>query len=191
MPTARLFCARRMMCLSTSLAAVIIRSANSSATMTMYGMCVGICWRSLVVLRLDPLHQLLFAQLVVDADVPHAGAGQQVVPLLHLLHRPAEDRLGLPHVGHHRVHQVRQALVGAELDHLRVDHQHADLVGPAGHEHRDDDRVQADALARARAAGDQQVRQRGQIDDQRVARRRPCRGRSGCASSGPCRWPLP
>ena len=28
MPTARLFCARRMMCPSTSLAAVIIRSAN-------------------------------------------------------------------------------------------------------------------------------------------------------------------
>ena len=35
MPTARLFWARRMMCCSTSLAAVIIRSAISSATMTM------------------------------------------------------------------------------------------------------------------------------------------------------------
>ena len=35
MPTARLFCARRMMCVSTSLAEVIIRSASSSATITM------------------------------------------------------------------------------------------------------------------------------------------------------------
>ena len=35
MPTARLFWARRMMCPSTSLAAVIIRSAISSATITM------------------------------------------------------------------------------------------------------------------------------------------------------------
>ena len=98
------------------------------------------------------------------------GPGQQVIPLLHLLHRPGEDRLGLAHVGHHGVHQVRQALVRAEFDHFRVDHQHADFVGPAGHEHRDDDRVQADALARARPAGDQQVRQRGQVDDHRVAR---------------------
>ena len=123
-----------------------------------------------VVLRLDALHQFFFAQLVVDADVPHAGPGQQRVTLFHLLDGPGQDRLGLAHVGHHRVHQVRQPLVGAQLDHLGVDHQHADFVGPPGHQHRDDDRVQAHALARAGAAGDQQVRQRGQVDDHRVAR---------------------
>ena len=72
---------------------------------------MGIELAFLVVFGLDPLHQLLFAQLVVDADVPHAGPGQQVVALLHLLHGPGQNRLGLAHVGHDRVHQVRQALV--------------------------------------------------------------------------------
>ena len=105
------------------------------------------------------VHQLFFAQLVVDADVAHAGPSQQRVALFHLLDGPGQDRLGLAHVGHHRVHQVRQLLVGAQLDHLGVDHQHPHFVGPPGHQHRNDDRVQADALAGTGAAGDQQVRQ--------------------------------
>ena len=42
MPTARLFWARRMMCCSISLPAVIIMSAISSAIMTMNGIVVGI-----------------------------------------------------------------------------------------------------------------------------------------------------
>ena len=67
MPTARLFWARRMMCCSTSLPAVIIRSAISSATITMYGSCRGICFHSLLGLRLDPLAELFLAELVVDA----------------------------------------------------------------------------------------------------------------------------
>ncbi len=124
----------------------------------------------LLVLRTDPLHQFLLAQLVVAAEVPHSRSGKQMVALFHFFHGPAENRLGLLHVGDHGMHEVRQALVLAELDHLGIDHQHADLVGPAGHDHRRDDRVQADAFARARAAGDQEVRQRRQIDRHRIAR---------------------
>ena len=96
------------MCCSTSLPEVIIRSAISSATITMYGKCRGMLLPFLVVLRLQAVHQLFFAELVVDADVPHAGAGQQCVPLFHLLDGPGQDRLGLAHVGDDRVHQVRQ-----------------------------------------------------------------------------------
>ena len=135
----------------------------------MYGRWCGICGSLFVVLRLQPLHQLFFAELVVDADVPHAGPGQQRVALFHLLDGPGQNRLGLAHVGDDRVHQVRQRLVGAELDHLGVDHQHPHFVGPARHQHRHDDRVQAHALAGAGAAGDQQVRQRRQVDDHRIA----------------------
>ena len=123
-----------------------------------------------VAFRPNPLHQLFFAQLVVDAQMAHPGAGEQLVALLHFFHRPGQNRLGLAHVGHDRMHQVRQVFVGAQLDHLRVDHQHANLIRPPRHQHRHDDRIEANALAGAGAAGDQQVRQGGQVDDQRVAR---------------------
>ena len=123
----------------------------------------------LVVHGANAIKQLLAAQLVVDAYVTHARPGQEPDGAFHLLDGPAEDRLGLPHVGHHGVHEVRDGLVGAQLDHLRIDQQQPDFVGPAGHEDRDDDRVQTDALARAGAAGDEQVRQRGEIDDHRAA----------------------
>ena len=130
-PTARLFWARRIMCCSTSLPAVIIRSANSSATITMYGRCRGICFHSSSDSGWMRSSQLVVAQLVVDAEVPHAGARQQLVALFHLVDGPGEDRLGLAHVGDDRVHQVRQLAVAAELDHLGVDHEHADFVRAA------------------------------------------------------------
>ena len=41
---------------------------------------------------------------------------QQVVALLHLVHGPGEDGLGLLHVGDDRVHQVRHLAVLAQLD---------------------------------------------------------------------------
>ena len=66
-----------------------------------------------VVFDLQPVEQLLFAELVVDGDVSYPGPGQQMVTLLHLLDRPGQNRLGLLHVGHDRVHQVRQLSVGA------------------------------------------------------------------------------
>ena len=52
---------------------------------------------------------------------------------------------------------------------LRVDHDHLHFVGPAGHQHAEDDGVQADRLAGAGGAGDEQVRHVGQIVDQRLA----------------------
>ena len=118
---------------------------------------------------LNSFAKFLFAELVVDGYVAHARASQQLVSLLHLIDRPSENRFRLAHVGHHRVHQVRQLTIAAQFDHLGVDHQHPHLVWPAVHEYRDDNRVEADALARARATGDQQMREGRKIHDQRIA----------------------
>ena len=67
------------------------------------------------------------------------------------------------------MHQVGNAFVRAQFDHLRVDHEHLDLIGAAGHQDRQDQRVQADTLAGSRSSGDQQVRQTGQVYHQRPA----------------------
>ena len=95
----------------------------------------------LVVLGLDTFHEFLFAQLVVDADVADSGAGEEVVSLFHFIDRPGQDGLGLAHVGNDRVHEVRQGFIWAEFDHFGVDQEHANFIGPAGHEHGNDDRV--------------------------------------------------
>ena len=67
------------------------------------------------------------------------------------------------------MHQVRHLAVLGQFEHLRVDHDHLDLVGPARHEQAEDDRVHAHRLAGAGAAGDQQVRHLGQVVDERLA----------------------
>ena len=67
------------------------------------------------------------------------------------------------------MHQMGKSAVAAQFDHLGIDHQHPHFVRPFGHQQRADDGVQAHALARPGAAGDQQVRQRGQVDGQRIA----------------------
>ena len=123
-----------------------------------------------VVFGLQAAPQFLLAQLVVVADVADAGAGEQRVALLHLFHTPRQDRFGLLHVRDDRMHEMGQAAVSAELNHLRVDHDHPHLVGAAGHQDRRDDGVQTDAFAGASAARDEQVGQGGQVDSQRVAR---------------------
>ncbi len=110
---------------------------------------------------------LFLAELVVAVEVPHAVVGEQVVSLLHLVDGPGEHGVGFFHVGDHGVHQVRHPFVGAQLDHLRVDQQHLHLVGISRHEHRENERVEADALACSGASRDQEVRHLRQIDDQR------------------------
>ena len=89
-----------------------------------------------LVLGLKALHQLFFAELVVAADVSHASAGEQRVAFFHFLDGPGQNRLGLAHVGHDRVHQMRQGFIRAQLDHLRIDEQHPHFVGPSRHQDR-------------------------------------------------------
>ena len=64
-------------------------------TMTMYGILRGIVAAFLLAVRVDAAHDLVEGQLVVAGDVPHPRPVQQVVALLHLVHGPGQDRLGL------------------------------------------------------------------------------------------------
>lgn len=142
-------------------------SAISSAMMTMYGIWSGIASASALGGQAAAAQDLVVSHRVVAVEMPHADASQQVVPLFHLLDGPRQYGLGLFHVGDDRVHQVRNAFVRRQLDHLRVDHQHLHLVRAASHQDRQDQRVEADALARAGAAGDQEVRHLAEVDDHR------------------------
>ena len=126
--------------------------------------------RLLVGLRADPLDELVAAQRVVAGEVADAHLRQEGVALLHLLHRPGKDRLRLLHVGDDRVHEMGERLVRRQLDHLRVDHQHSHLVRAAGHDDREDERVETHALPRAGPTGDEEMGQRGHVDDHRIAR---------------------
>ena len=115
--------------------------------------------------RLQAIHQLFFAQLVVTCDVPHASFCEKRVSLFHFFNSPGEDCLGLAHIGDHRVHQVRESSIPTELHHFGVNHQHADFVGTSSHQHGRDDGVQANALTCTCATRDQKVGHRGEVHD--------------------------
>ena len=107
--------------------------------------------------------------LVEVVDVAEAEVGQVVVPLVHLADHPLQ-RLGrLLRAGDDRRDQVRDAFVARQLDPLRVDHDHPDLVGRRPHQQRADHRVDEARLAGAGGAGDQQVRHLRQVGDDEAA----------------------
>ena len=164
MPTARAFWAMRVMLSSTSRAATIIRSLSSSTTTTMYGSRSNCALGSRLGLQLAAVERR-----VVAGDVAEADLEQQVVAALHLLHRPAERVGRLLRVGDRLGEQVRQPVVLAHLDLLRVDEDQPHLVGRAAHEERGEDAVDAARLAGAGGAGDQQVRRGGQVEEHRAA----------------------
>ena len=93
----------------------------------------------------------------------------QAVALVHLAHHPLQRHHRLVRLGDHRRQQMRDVLVDRELDHLGIDHDDLALVGRQPVEQRQDHRVDRDRLARARGAGDQQVRHAREIDHHRLA----------------------
>ena len=64
---------------------------------------------------------------------------------------------------------MRDAVVDRELEHLRVDHDEAALLGLQPVEERQDHGVDGDRLARAGGAGDEEMRHAGEIGDHRLA----------------------
>ena len=72
-------------------------------------------------------------------------------------------------IGHHGRQQVRDAVVDRQLQHLGIDHDEPAFLRPEPVEQRQDHGVDGDRFARARGAGDEQVRHAGQIDDHRLA----------------------
>ena len=91
--------------------------------------------------------------------------GKHLVALHHLIDRPLQRARGLFRVGDDRNEQMRDAVVGRKLDHLRVDHDKAHLFGRRLIEHRDDERVRADRLTGARRTGNEHVRQLRDVAD--------------------------
>ena len=64
---------------------------------------------------------------VVVAQVTDAVFCEQVIPPLHLLHRPVQRTSSLFRVSDHRDEQMGNALIDRELDDLRVDQDQLDL----------------------------------------------------------------
>jgi hypothetical protein len=93
---------------------------------------------------------------------------KQLIPPFHLVNRPLEHPRRFAVAGDDLVAEMRERVVGRQLDHLRIDHQHAEIVWRiAVHEARNDC-VDADRLARPRGARDQEMRHLGQIGDDRL-----------------------
>ena len=64
---------------------------------------------------------------------------------------------------------MRQRVVDLHLDHLRIDHDETQILRREAVEHAGDERVDADALAGAGGAGDEQVRHLREVGDDRFA----------------------
>ncbi len=183
MPAARAFCASRWIRNSTSLPAVIIRSASSSTMTTICGSGLEIEAFFLVnrlaglgvITALDAPSELAALglrrqHLLVEAgEAAHADRRHHAIAVLHLLDRPFEraDRLG--RLGDDRSEQMRNILIARQFEHLGIDHDHAALIGRQPIEQRTDHRVEADRLARTGGARDEQMRHRRQVGDHRVA----------------------
>ena len=129
-------------------------------------------------------------------DVPEPEVREVVVAGVHLADDPLQRLGGLLGVGDDGGDQVRDALVGGQLDPLGVDQHHPDLGRRGAHEDAGDQGVDAAGLARTGGPGDQDVRHLREVgadvaaldvlaeaDEQRVVvglrRRRPQRVAQG------------
>jgi hypothetical protein len=100
-------------------------------------------------------------------EIAHPERGHQLIATLHLGHAPAQRVRCFLHVGDDRREQMRDALVHRELQHLRIDHDQADVLGRRLVEQREDHRVDGRRFTGARRAADQQVRHAGEIGNHR------------------------
>ena len=107
--------------------------------------------------------------LVEAGQVAHAHRAHQFVAALHLGHAPAQAVGGLLHVCDHRRQQMRDALIDAQFEHLRVDHQHPQFLVRGLEQQAQHHRVDRHRLARTSGTGHQQVRHARQIGDRRAA----------------------
>ena len=66
---------------------------------------------------------------VIPIDVAHAELGHSAIAVLHLAHRPFQGHHRLFRFGHHGGEQMRNAVIDRQLQHLRVDHDEAAMLG--------------------------------------------------------------
>ena len=183
MPAARAICARRCTAASISLPATIIRSAISSTTTTMNGSgssasgCSSNVGRP--VSESKPVctragNDLALAAGVLDAfvvaaDVAHAELAHRAIAAFHFAHGPFQRGHRFGRLGDDGRHQMRDAVVDRQFQHLRIDQDQPALIGRQPIQQRQDHRVDADRFARSGGAGDHQMRHARQIGDHRLA----------------------
>ncbi len=109
--------------------------------------------------------------VVVVVDVPDAGAGEELEPLLHFRHRPAKRKDDLPVVRDDGHEQMRNRRVGGEFDGLRIHHDELQLFGRARHQQAVDQRVEADGLALSSRACDEHMGHGREVGDEFAPRR--------------------
>ena len=114
--------------------------------------------------------RILFAELIIAHHIAHVIVREELIAVEHLRHRPTERARRLARIGHDGHQQVRNAVIDAQLDLLRVDHEKLYLIGARVIEDADDHRVQANGLAGARGARDEQMGHLGKVRAGDVAR---------------------
>ena len=101
--------------------------------------------------------------------MPEPEGREVVVAGLHLADDPLQGLGRLLRVGDDRRHQVRDALVDAQLDPLGVDQDHLHLVGRGAHQNGRDQPIEADAFAATCSTGHQHMRHLRQVGHDRLA----------------------
>jgi hypothetical protein len=123
-----------------------------------------------VALERRVLHLQHLPHVAVElVDVPHAERRQRLVALLHLVHGPPERIRRLLRVHHDRRQEVRDALVHAQLESLRIDHDQSDIVRRGPEEDAGEHRVQPDGFPCAGRACDEEVRHDREVRHVRLA----------------------
>ena len=104
------------------------------------------------------------SHLVVEVvDVAHPGRLHVLVALLHLLDQPRQRCRRLLRLSDDRGDQMRNALIGRQFHHLRVDQDHPDLFRGGPGQQRHQHGVDEAGLTGSGGAGDQQMRHLGQV----------------------------
>ena len=128
----------------------------------------------LILLGMAVLGMLCFGlfgthEVVIADQIAHLMVCEQLVAAFHLTDRPVERTGGLFRVCNDRNQQVRNAVVVAQLDHLRVHHDETDLLRRRLVQQRNQHGVDAHRLTGAGGAGNQHVRHLGNVTDDRLA----------------------
>ena len=107
--------------------------------------------------------------LVETGKVAHAHKAHQAVAFFHFVDAPVQCVCGQLHIGHDGGEQVRNAFVNAQLQHFRVNHNHAHVFRRCFEEHGQNHGVHAYGFTRTCRTGNQQMRRFGQVGNNRLA----------------------
>jgi hypothetical protein len=103
---------------------------------------------------------------IVGGDVSDAGFGHIAVPFFHFDGDPAKREENFFRFGDDGDDEVGEAVVNLKLDDLGIDQDQAEIVGAESVKKAEEECVDADRFSGAGGAGDEGVREIGQVVDQ-------------------------